>query len=159
MSYLAEKCTIIFESKNIINISSIIGTLGIVLIGILTNHLIDALIYEGMFLITRRKLGGYHCKSYLGCISSYLLLFIVVLLLKQWMYLPYLVFTMIIINIVVISQSPVENINNPISIKQRKVSKLYAVIVVLILDMIIMLLIVNQNSYYLTIIYTLSDLI
>lgn len=168
IEFLAEKCTFIFEAKDIIKeereiykhgfeviISSSIGTLGVVLVGIITNHLIDALIYEILFIFTRRKLGGYHCKSYFNCISTYMLLFMIVFLLKAAANLEYIIFVIIFVNIVIISLAPVENINNPISRKQKNNSKIYAIVIVFVLDIIVMLLITNNNLYYSTIIYTL----
>ncbi|MCB5635118.1 accessory gene regulator B family protein, partial [Bifidobacterium animalis] len=40
-------------------------------LGLMTNHFIEAVVYEIVLSSTRSILGGYHCKSYAACICTY----------------------------------------------------------------------------------------
>lgn len=61
-------------------LSSVIGVVLILFISICTNRLIEGLIYLFSFMIIRKYTGGYHCKSYFSCKSSFIGIFLVYLL-------------------------------------------------------------------------------
>ena len=69
--------TEIYEYGFELMISTWIGTILVLIIGSITNHFLDAVIYECVFRFTRIYTGGYHCKTYTKCILSYVFFFII----------------------------------------------------------------------------------
>ena len=69
-NYLDEDKEIYLHGAKLI-ISEVIGTLLLLVLGLMTNHFIEAVVYEIVLSSTRSILGGYHCKSYAACICTY----------------------------------------------------------------------------------------
>lgn len=116
----------IYEYGFELMVSTWIGTIIVFIIGMCTNHLLDAIIYECVFRITRIYTGGYHCKTYLRCILTYVLFFIIFLLVIH--YLNY--FTLLgiivisIINLLITKLfCPVDNKNKRLSSEEKVLFK------------------------------------
>lgn len=127
-----EKNHVLKEDKEIylystrLMISTLIGTILIFIIGIVTNHFIEAIIYEIVISSSRRILGGYHSKTYFNCILTYMSLFVFVLVIDDFF--QYQLWTVIVIGtlslILVYKYCPIENVNKLISMKKKKICKM-----------------------------------
>ena len=69
-NYLDEDKEIYLHGAKLI-ISEVIGTLLLLVLGLMTNHFIEAVVYEIVLSSTRSILGGYHCKSYIFKLLSF----------------------------------------------------------------------------------------
>lgn len=61
-------------------ISTIINVSLILILGLITNHFVDSIIFYLGFWIIRKFSGGYHCKTYFRCISTHVFTFVVFLI-------------------------------------------------------------------------------
>lgn len=57
-------------------LSTLIDTGIILLIGFYTNHFVESFLYYLLFGLIRKFSGGYHCHTYLTCISLHVVLFV-----------------------------------------------------------------------------------
>lgn len=58
-------------------VSTCINILFLIIVGILTHHTIDSLLYFIFFYIIRKFSGGFHCQHYYSCISLHICLFFI----------------------------------------------------------------------------------
>lgn len=65
--------------------TSILTSLVIVLIGIIMGQTMSAIIYLSILIFLRRNIGGYHSKTFLGCLIITSLNFIIIVLLGTWL--------------------------------------------------------------------------
>lgn len=65
--------------------TSMLTALIIVLIGIIIGQTIPSIIYLGVLILLRRNMGGYHSKTYLGCLFITALNFIIIGLLEIYL--------------------------------------------------------------------------
>ncbi|WMM24592.1 accessory gene regulator B family protein [Tissierella sp. MB52-C2] len=65
--------------------TSILTALIIVLIGIIMRQTVSSIIYLGVLILLRRNMGGYHSKTYLGCLFITSLNFIIIGLLEIYL--------------------------------------------------------------------------
>ncbi len=65
--------------------TSILTSLVIILIGIIMRQPMSAIIYLSVLILLRRNMGGYHSKTYLGCLFVTSLNFIIIALLEKWL--------------------------------------------------------------------------
>lgn len=63
--------------------TNILTALIVILIGMILGQTISAVIYLGVLILLRRNVGGYHSKTYLGCLSVTSLSFIVIVILEK----------------------------------------------------------------------------
>ena len=140
-----------------ITLSSIIGFLITVIIGMLFNSLIHTMIFYVIFISLRSMTGGYHAKTYLKCnfIFTPITLFAIVfskaaseinrsINLLTFLFLPS--------ETIIIWLAPVENINKPIEKKKRVYWKITAVITSILLYVLSLLLYINQHTIEATVI-------
>lgn len=140
-----------------ITLSSIIGFLITVIIGMLFNSLIHTMIFYVIFISLRSMTGGYHAKTYLKCnfIFTTITLFVIVfskaaseinrsINLLTFLFLPS--------ETIIIWLAPVENINKPIEKKKRVYWKITAVITSILLYVLSLLLYINQHTIEATVI-------
>lgn len=112
-------------------ISTGIGTILIIFIGILINRLFIAFIYELVMSSSRCILGGYHCSSHKKCIILYVTLFCAGIFLERFIYVNFVSICAInILSIIIVCEyNPVQNINKIISKQKfylfKKLSLLY----------------------------------
>ena len=127
-------------------ISSLIGKIIVLTLGILLGRLVETLIFIILIKYIRRYSGGFHAKTYIVCnmvfIVSYLIsLFISKCLSKE----AYGLNIMLMLSVLLVTilamliLAPIENKNKPIPIEHRRILKLKAVIVVIITGFIFMM--------------------
>lgn len=58
-------------------ISSVMGFIGILLISLYLDILLEGVIYSLSFYIIRKYTGGFHCKTYLTCNLSFICIFVI----------------------------------------------------------------------------------
>lgn len=111
-------------------ISTFIGTSLLFVVGILTNHFIEAIIYEVIMSSSRSILGGYHCKSYTKCITTYVSLFIVGIIVIKNISFHFISVVILEILSVIITYifCPVQNINKTLSPRKYNKFKVYSMI-------------------------------
>lgn len=146
MEYIAEKLTLYLECKSIIHneraiykygfeglISTLTGTLILFIIGIISNHFVEAILYECVFSILRKYIGGYHCKSHITCIVSYNSLFIEYIIFKKYLNLN--IFVILGCMIFICIYAPIKNKNKTVlltsQIKSKRLSILWSFIIVI----------------------------
>ncbi len=79
-----DEVEVIFYGMKIIG-TSILTSLVIILIGIIMRQPMSAIIYLSVLILLRRNMGGYHSKTYLGCLFVTSLNFIIIALLEKWL--------------------------------------------------------------------------
>lgn len=131
-------------------ISTLIGTMLIFLIGIMTDYFIEAVIYEISMSSSRRILGGYHSKTYLGCILIYSSLFILTLLMSNVFeyQIGFIILIEVLSLILVYMFCPVENVNKLLSLKKKQIFKKYSLLYISIYSLMIIILYMNKISYF-----------
>ena len=105
-------------------LSSLLNLAIIIIIGIISMHIIESLIFLIVFIFVRQVTGGYHADTYFKC-NLYLCLSFVLLLISYDFFSNnnnvYLVTAINIVSLLIISIfSPVENKNKPIAKANRK---------------------------------------
>lgn len=63
--------------------TSILSSLVIILIGMIMGQTISAIIYLSILILLRRNMGGYHSKTFLGCLFITSLNFIIIVILEK----------------------------------------------------------------------------
>lgn len=163
MEKIARKITHYLEKKDIITndqaiyqygfealISSITGTLILLIIGFITNNLKNAIIYELLFTLLRRHTGGYHCKTHFRCIFMYNSIFVFIIFVQKYINVTLIVMIIILlcINVILWIFTPVKNINKQTTsltyTRNKKQTKLYSFVISMI---IFILYIINLNYY------------
>lgn len=106
-------------------LSTILGFIITLLIGVILKMVIMSVIYYGIFVVVRQMTGGYHADSYLKCnIAFSLVTFFVLGMTKlicvsQTYSLPIHLLIFIISAICIWRFAPVENSNKPLTVKQK----------------------------------------
>lgn len=108
---------------NLVNIVSII------FLGCISNTVFDAIIFLSSFIVVRQLTGGFHFKRYRTCILSFMLLYVLFLILKPIVIWDSSTCFMIFLldMIYILFASPVENENKPLEkkivskIKEKKI--------------------------------------
>lgn len=150
-----EKNNILKEDKEIylygarLVISTFIGTLLLFLVGIITNHFIEAILYEIVMSSSRRILGGYHCKSYTKCIFTYIGIFVVCLIMANICLVnTTTIFVVSIITLLITSiLCPIQNVNKLISSKKKRIFRIYSLIYIWVYLLIIIYLYSIDSSF------------
>ncbi len=117
-------------------------------IALITHTLIPSAIFVVSYMLLRQYSGGYHCKTAETCMIVSILMYLIFLLLYKLDYGDTKIFFLIssLVSFLPIAIfSPVENINNPLTIKEKKKYHIIAVIIVVSLIAIMLL------SYYFTV--------
>lgn len=150
-NYLKEDREIYLHGTKLI-ISELLGTIVLLVIGLITGNLIEAIIYEVVISTTRSIMGGYHSNSYVGCVGVYSGFFLMGVIFLNYHHFSLnellIIAGMGSLNIFVLA--PVDHVNKVASVKKRQVYKLYSRITLLIY-LIIMAALFNWHSRYLDI--------
>lgn len=135
-------------------VSTCIGTGILLFIGLISNHFIEAIIFEIIISSSRSIMGGYHAKTHTTCIISYVGMFIIgIIWLNYHVFNFEEIFGLSIISIITtVFLSPIENVNKILSIKKKKLYKVYSMLYSLIY-INIMLILYYLRSQYLGIIF------
>lgn len=115
-----------------ITLSSITNILVIILIALISNSIIEGLIFLAVFIPTRQYTGGYHADTYLKCNLAFGVSYIAVLLFYRFVS-PYITLVTAILLLIteilfVLNFCPIENINKPIDENDRKRHKIKATV-------------------------------
>ena len=144
-------------------LSSVLGALLIILCGILTNSLIHALLFYGLFVVIRMHTGGYHADSHIACkitlCGSFLITdYIFILTLAHHELTIFL--AIILINLAsVIFIAPVECVKKPLSNYIKRKNRIISIILYFVLSTLSICLYIT--SYYelaLFLILVISDI-
>lgn len=140
-----------------ISISSLIGFVITLIIGLIFNVLIQTVIFYVVFISLRSMTGGYHAETYLKCnlVFSLVTLFVVIFSKAACeMQMPGGILTLLFLPSVTsfIWIAPVENINKPIDNKKRVYWKITAVVTSVLLYILSLLLYKNQHTIEATVI-------
>lgn len=142
-----------------ITISSIIGFILILIIGLIFKSLMQALIFYIIFIILRSFTGGYHASSYLKCNLIFSIVASLVIFFSKAA--TEVRFSTSIINIlflpalsVFIWLAPIENPNKLIEKKRRIYFKTRSVLAAVILYILSLILYINNHTFESAIIVT-----
>ena len=132
-------------------LSSLLNLAIIIIIGIISMHIIESLIFLIVFIFVRQVTGGYHADTYLKC-NLYLCLSFVLLLISYDFFSNnnnvYLVTAINIVSLLIISIfSPVENKNKPIAKANRKGLKIKSIVFSIIISIISIILHCKSIKY------------
>lgn len=120
-------------------LSTILGLIITLLIGLAFSMVLFSVIYYGIFVIVRQLTGGYHADSYLKCniLFSFVTFFVLgmtKLIYSSQMYtLPMHLMLLIIAAICIWRFAPVENLNKPLTPKQKNRNHKASMIILLVL--------------------------
>lgn len=163
MEYLAECITVLLENNGIIKterkiykygfeglISSIIGTVFLIGLGIVLNSLFEAILYECVYSTLRKYVGGYHCKTHITCIIVYNSIFIIYLSIQNFLNfnLPILLLLLLITNMLIIKFAPIRNENKLLTSIVYKRNKKIGLIYSGLISLIILILFYNNHQSY-----------
>ncbi len=143
-----------------ITISSLLNVALIFLIGILSRHFIDSLIYLPLFILLRKFTGGYHADTYLKCNIIGCLNFLLVLALKDismlFMSVEPLTIALGVMSVMeLLFLCPIENKNKPIKREKLPVYKLLSVLIGGLYAAAGAVLVYYSIEYGFTVLYTL----
>lgn len=132
-------------------LSSLLNLAIIIIIGIISMHIIESLIFLIVFIFVRQVTGGYHADTYFTC-NLYLCLSFVLLLISYDFFSNnnnvYLVTAINIVSLLIISIfSPVENKNKPIAKANRKGLKIKSIVFSIIISIISIILHCKSIKY------------
>ncbi len=117
-------------------ISTLMGVLIIVIIGIILNEFLGALLFYFLFIIVRMFTGGYHAKTHFKCkLTLSICCFSVLALSKYYIYYKKIyIFLLVSYFIVVCLFAPIEHINAPLNdnkVRNRIISIIMAILLVI----------------------------
>lgn len=132
-------------------LSSLLNLAIIIIIGIISMHIIESLIFLIVFIFVRQVTSGYHADTYFKC-NLYLCLSFVLLLISYDFFSNnnnvYLVTAINIVSLLIISIfSPVENKNKPIAKANRKGLKIKSIVFSIIISIISIILHCKSIKY------------
>ena len=107
------------------------------LIGAVFSEFLECVVFLAVFVLLRRYCGGYHAETYLVCdtIFTINILLVMTILKVMSVYPIYVHFIIASISIVsAVMLAPVENKYKPLTIEEKKKHKLYAAVVLILLD-------------------------
>ena len=118
-------------------ISSFFGASSVLFLGIILRSVIESLVFLIIFIVIRQCCGGYHANSYIKCIISFVLVFVLVII-GQRLVLPYYsTFVLVIMSVVrmsvILNLAPIENSQKPLTDEIKSRNRRLAIIMVLII--------------------------
>lgn len=129
-----------------ITISTILNVLLVLLIGAITQHLIESVVFLFTFILLRVYSGGYHANTYFRCnllmCCSFLSLTVIYDLIANKINFLFVVISFLLIFSVIIVFCPVDHVNKPINNKsKRQKMKITTIIIELIFSTVSSILI------------------
>lgn len=133
-NYLIKREVVSREEKDVyeygfqILLSTILGILIVLILGLAANSLITSLIFIAVFCSLRFKCGGYHANSYLTCNIVFTMVFMIVLLVEKFsekvLISPAILFMIYLLGFFVMYMyAPVENVNKPLDEDEKRKGK------------------------------------
>ncbi|MCF6466095.1 accessory gene regulator ArgB-like protein [Clostridium sp. Cult2] len=112
-------------------ISTLFTSLSILILGFFVGELTSAIVYLSVYFFLKSYTGGYHAKHYYECYIYSILVFIVLIIIKNAtlsVYQPFIgVLSLMFSMVIVFKLAPVENKNNPKTkeeiIKNKKIAR------------------------------------
>lgn len=133
-------------------ISSIIGIVIVLIVGLVSCKLIECIVFYIVFCFMRLFCGGFHAKTHLLCKISFTFILCLVLLLDWLLYeIPnyYWVIMCFYCFIIVCSLAPIDNPNKRLSEEEKKKNKIISIIEILIwFALICLMYYFNINLYH-----------
>lgn len=131
-----------------ITISSLLNIILILLLGIITFHITESIVFLITFILLRMYMGGFHAGTYFRCNALMCVSFIITAcfyeLLKTHINVPLTIILLIPFFAAVIAFCPVENVNKPITDKKKKTLKIADILLGLLFSVISIVLISKE---------------
>lgn len=131
-----------------ISISSILNVVLIVLLGLITQHIVESIVFLTVFIFLRSFMGGYHANTYFRCnllmCTSFLAVTFLFERIKNDVSLVFAIIITLLSVIIVSIFCPVENINKPISDERKPKLKIASIMMCLLFSSIGIILLVNN---------------
>lgn len=143
-------------------VSSLFGAFSVLLLGIILRSVIESLVFLIIFIVIRQCCGGYHANSYIKCIASFVLVFVLVII-GQRLVLPYysicvLVIISVVCMSVILDLAPIENAQKPLTVEIKRRNRKSAIIMSLIVISVSVLLYAVMPQISLTMMLTLLSI-
>ena len=131
-------------------ISTMVGVVLILLIGLLTSSLVDAIIFYCLFIVLRFFTGGYHADTHFRCKLTLVLCYLLMLVMERALepiYTPFLnmgiqIFYMIIVFLL----APVEHLNAPMTDEEAQKNRMIAIAMAFVMLITTMMLSFDFSS-------------
>lgn len=137
--------------------SSIIGVILVISIGILIDSFVESLIYIISLMLIRSFSGGYHAKTYFKCNLIYISCFMISIFIYKWLLIiNYDVFVLIITilsAIIMFLFAPIENQNKLIDYHNRKKYKIISILFIVLLSSLAKFILLIFNEIQVLIIF------
>lgn len=146
-----------------IMISTLIGTLIILGLGILLKSMWFSLIFVAVLVPLRQYTGGYHADTYLYCNISlavtYLSTYFICKIIPENLYLWLSVFAIISAFIVIGLFAPIDNPNKRLNKEKKNKFKIYSLVITIIISLVCLWLLAIKNKNAITVSMTLLAVI
>ncbi len=143
-----------------ITISSLLNVILILGIGIVTNSMIESIIFLVCFILLRQFTGGFHADTYFKCNLSFCIVFSIVLVLyyttAQYLSTYISILIKFVCVSIILAKCPIEHINKPIPNNRKIIHKILAALLGTVYGAIGTALTAFANKYGALVIYTLS---
>lgn len=151
----------IYLYGNELLLSFIFSTSFIILFGLLFKRIIQTLLFFSIFIFVRRQTGGYHAQTYFRCKLTTIMTYFSVLVLAELTNIITMFYVVLFVLglSIIISIGPIENPNKPISVDQRRRTKLTGVVLFTIILVFGVILHCRQSSFSNSIFFTLLSII
>lgn len=148
ISFFSERITVFFVNKGIVKkeerniykygfeliISAIISFIIMILIGILTDRMIESIFFYTCFILVRTYTGGFHADTHLKCKIAFAGAQVITLLMAEILIrvsILYSIISMIICLILIARFAPIENKNKKIKDHQKMKKIAFALVITL----------------------------
>lgn len=146
-------------------ISDVINFMIVMLLGLLTHSFFDSVCFLFVLVAVRRFSGGFHAKTFLLCRLSMIITYVSVQLISCWLekYVNSVLIISLVINFIslvfIAGLSPVENVNKPLTKRQRKVNRRKAIITSSICSVLSIIMMISGINEGVTISLTLAAIV
>lgn len=170
IDFLASKITENLVKSSIINekipvyrygiellISSAIGISLILTLGVISNTFLEATVFLLLFIILRQQTGGYHSNTYVGCNTSFSIIYLILVYIIKHRPVNESIFlvVMLISVIIIFEYSPIDNANKPLSKKQVDRHRMISRVITLIITIATIILYFYNSLLFFTTGYVL----
>ncbi|MBQ5988755.1 MAG: accessory gene regulator B family protein [Oscillospiraceae bacterium] len=115
-----------------ISVSSLLNVILIIVIGIISKHTVESLVFLGVFIPIRQFSGGYHAATYFKCNFWFCVLFIILIgmyeLTSSSITIVFDIWILLFIEVVFVTVCPVENKNKVLTSEIKKKGRMICVI-------------------------------
>ena len=115
-----------------ISVSSLLNVTLIIVIGIVSNHIVESIAFLSVFVPIRQFSGGYHASTYFKCNFLFCVLFVILIgmyeLTSSSITIVFEIWILLFIEVVFISVCPVENKNKVLTSELKKKGRMICII-------------------------------